>query len=198
VRGGYLPSGGPPPDWSWNLATGQPALWVRGNVAVWLVPLGPPHTRLATTPVFPLVVRAVLSSWDPRWLAGAAGTRVGEPLPGLPVGAVVTGPLHAGGDAATWEVPPDGTGPRPERAGLYRVRDPAGSTIFLAVNRDPAEGNLARVPAEGWEAAWGPAVPPERWSAAVFPRRRGPELWPWALLLATLALVAEAAVRRAR
>jgi hypothetical protein len=166
-------------------------------VAVWLVPLGPPHTRLATTPVFPLVARAVLSSWDPRWLAGAAGTRVGEPLAGLPAGAVVTGPLHAGGEAATWEVSPDGSGPRPERAGLYRVRDPGGSTIFLAVNRDPAEGDLTRVPAETWEAAWGPVVPPERWSGAVFPRRRGPELWPWALVLATIALVAEAAVRRA-
>jgi hypothetical protein len=78
------------------------------------------------------------------------------------------------------------------------VRDPAGSTIFLAVNRDPAEGDLARVPAATWEAAWGPAVPPEQWGAVLFPRRRGPELWPWALVLASLALVAEAAVRRAR
>jgi hypothetical protein len=78
------------------------------------------------------------------------------------------------------------------------VRDPSGSTIFVAVNGDPAEGNLVRVPAGDWEAAWGPAVPPGEWRAAVFPRRRGPELWPWALVLATLALVAEAAARRAR
>jgi len=198
VRGGFLPRGGPPADWTWDLATGQPALWARGRAAVWLVPLGAPHTRLATTPVFPLVARALLSAWDPRWLAGAGGTRVGEPLRGLPAGATVTGPLHAGSQAASWEVPPEGAGPRPERAGLYRVRDPAGSTIFVAVNRDPAEGDLARVPAATWEAAWGPAVPPERWRAALFPRRRGPELWPWALVLASLALVAEAAVRRAR
>jgi hypothetical protein len=197
VRGGFLPRGGPAADWSWDLATGQPALWVRGVAAVWLVPLGPPHTRLATTPVFPLVARAVLASWDPRWLAGAAGMRVGEPLRGLPAGAAVSGPLDGGGDAAGWEVPSEGTGPRPERAGLYRVRHPDGSTIFVAVNRDPAEGDLARVPAATWEAAWGPVVPDEAWSAAVFPRRRGPELWPWALVLATLALVAEAVVRRA-
>jgi hypothetical protein len=198
VRGGFLPRGGPPADWTWDLATGQPALWVRERVAVWLVPLGAPHTRLATTPVFPLVARALLSAWDPRWLVGAAGTRVGEPLRGLPAGATVTGPLHAGSQAATWEVPPEGAGPRPEHAGLYRVRDPAGSTIFVAVNRDPAEGDLARVPAATWEAAWGPVVPAEGWSEAVFPRRRGPELWPWGLVLATLALVAEAVVRRVR
>jgi hypothetical protein len=78
------------------------------------------------------------------------------------------------------------------------VRDPSGSAIFVAVNGDPAEGDLVRVPAGDWEAAWGPVVPPEEWRAAVFPRRRGPELWPWALVLATLALVAEAAARRAR
>lgn len=126
------------------------------------------------------------------------GTRVGAPLRGLPEAATVTGPLHAGSDATTWEVPPGGVGPRPERAGLYRVRDPAGSTIFLAVNVDPAEGELTRVPAATWEAAWGPVVPPEMWSAALFPRRRGPELWAWALVLATLALVAEATVRRTR
>ena len=198
VRGGFVPRGAPEAEWTWDLATGQPALWVRGMLAVWLVPLGPPHTRLATTPVFPLVAEAALSSWDPRWTAGAGGTRVGESLRGLPDGATVTGPLHAGSDATTWEVPPGGAGPRPERAGIYRVRDPVGSTIFLAVNGDPGEGDLARVPAATWEAAWGPVVPPERWRAALFPRRRGPELWPWALVLATLALVAEAAVRRTR
>lgn len=197
VRGGLRPRDGPPAEWTWDLATGEPALWASGMVAVWLVPLGPPHTRLATTPVFPLVARALMATWDPRWLAGAGGSRVGEPLRGLPPGAAVTGPLHAE-EAATWEVPAEGPGPRPERAGLYQVRDPAGPTIFLAVNRDPAEGDLARIPAETWEAAWGPVVPPEGWIAAVFPRRRGPELWPWALVLATLALVAEAAVRRER
>jgi hypothetical protein len=198
VRGGLRPLGGPPAEWTWDLATGEPAVWASGMVAVWLVPLGPPHTRIAITPVFPLVARTLLAAWDPRWLAGAGGTRVGEPLRGLPAGASMTGPLHAGPDAATWDIPAEGPGLRPERAGLYRVRDPAGATIFLAVNRDPAEGDLARIPAETWEAAWGPAVPPERWLAAVFPRRRGPELWPWALVLATLALVAEAAVRHAR
>ena len=198
IRGGLVPRGGPPAEWTWDLATGQPALWARGPVAVWLVPLGPPHTRLATTPVFPLVARAALSAWDPRWSAEAAGTRVGAPLQAIPDGATVTGPLHAGREATSWEVPPGGAPPRPERAGLYRVRDPGGSTIFLAVNGDPDEGDLARVPADQWEAAWGPVVPPEEWESALFPRRRGPELWPWALVLATLALVAEAAVRRAR
>lgn len=198
VRGGYAPRGGDAPDWTWDLATGRPALWVRGPVAIWLVPLGPPHTRLGTTPVFPLVADAALSAWDPRWGAGAAGTRVGLPLPGVPDGASVTGPLHAGDGATTWEVSPGGAPPRPDRAGLYRVRDPAGSTTFRAVNGDPAEGDLARVPPAAWESAWGPAVPPERWRAALFPRRRGPELWPWALVLATLALVAEAAARRVR
>jgi hypothetical protein len=199
VRGGFVPRGGPAADWTWDLATGEPALWVRGPVAIWLIPLGPPHTHLATTPVFPLVAETALAAWDPAWAAGPAGTRVGEPLEALPEGATVTGPLHVGKvSAATWEIPPGGRAPQPERAGLYRVRDPAGSTIFLAVNGDPDEGNLARVPAQAWEAAWGPMVPPQQWRAALFPRRRGPELWPWALVLATLALVAEAAVRRVR
>ncbi|HUF89457.1 MAG TPA: BatA domain-containing protein [Gemmatimonadota bacterium] len=198
VRGGLAPRGGAEPDWTWDLATGRPALWARGPVAIWLIPLGPPHTRLGTTPVFPLVTEAALSAWDPRWGAGAAGTRVGEPLRGVPDGASVTGPLHAGDGATTWEVPPGGAAPRPDRAGLYRVRDPRGSAIFVAVNGDAAEGDLTRVPAAAWEAAWGPAVPPERWRAALFPRRRGPELWPWALVLAMLALAAEAAARRVR
>jgi hypothetical protein len=198
ARGGLVPRGGPEPEWTWNLATGQAALWVRGPVAIWLIPLGPPHTRLATTPVFPLVAEVALSAWDPRWAVDPAGTRVGEPLRGLPDGATVTGPLHADSEAETWELPPGGTAPRPARAGLYRVRDRAGSTIFLAVNGDPAEGDLTRIPAREWEAAWGPVVPPEEWRSAVFPRRRGPELWPWALVLATLALVGEAAVRRVR
>ena len=198
VRGGFSPRGGAEPDWTWDLSTGRPALWTRGPVAIWLIPLGPPHTRLGTTPVFPLVAGAALSAWDPRWGAGAAGSRVGEPLRGVPDGASVTGPLHAGDGATTWEVPPGGAAPRPQRAGLYRVRGSEGSAIFVAVNADPAEGDLTRVPAAAWEAAWGPVVPPERWRAAQFPRRRGPELWPWALVLATLALAAEAAARRVR
>ncbi|HEY7471760.1 MAG TPA: BatA domain-containing protein [Gemmatimonadota bacterium] len=198
IKGGLVPRNGPAPEWTWDLATGRPALWARGPIAIWLIPLGPPHTRLATTPVFPLVARAALSAWDPRWSADAAGTRVGAPLRALPDGATVTGPLHAGSEASRWEVPPGGASPRPGRAGLYRVRDPAGSTIFLAVNGDPAEGDLARISADEWEAAWGPVVPPEEWRGALFPRRRGPEMWPWALVLATLALAAEAAVRRVR
>jgi hypothetical protein len=167
-------------------------------VAVWLVPLGPPHTNLATTPVFPLVAGTALDAWDPRWSSGGAGSRVGERIRGLPPGATVTGPLHAGDDAGTWEVPDAGDGPAVERAGIYRVRDPAGGTIFVAVNGHPAEGDLTRVPPAAWETAWGAAVAPVAWRAALFPRRRGPELWPWALVLAVLALAAEAAVRRAR
>ena len=198
VRGGLVPRGEVAADWTWDLATGQPVFWVRGPVAIWLVPLGSPHTRLATTPVFPLVAAAALSAWDPRWGGDPSGTRVGRPLPPLPGGGSVHGPLHAGAAATTWDVPPRGPTPQPDRAGLYRVRDPGGSTIFVAVNGDPAEGDLAPVPAGDWEAAWAPVVPPEEWAAAVFPRRRGPELWPWALVLATLALVAEAAVRRVR
>ena len=68
----------------------------------------------------------------------------------------------------------------------------------MAVNGDPAEGDLARVPPATWEAAWGAVVAPDAWREALFPRRRGPELWPWALVLAVLALGAEAVVRRAR
>jgi hypothetical protein len=199
VRGGLVPEGSPAPDWTWDLASGAPALWVRGMVGVWLVPLGPPYTNLATTPVFPLVAGAAIAAWDPRWAAGASGSRVGERSAGLPAGATVTGPVAAGAgaEAGSWEVSPEGTGPALERAGIYVVRDPAGGTIFLAVNGDPAEGNLARVPTAVWEAAWGP-VAPEAWRAATFPRRRGPELWPWALVLGILALAAEAAVRRGR
>ena len=198
IRGGRVPSAAPAPDWTWNLASGSPALWARGLVAVWLVPLGPPHTNLATTPVFPLVAGTALSAWDPRWASGGSGSRVGERIGGLAPGATVTGPLHAGADAGTWEVPPQGDGPALDRAGIYRVRDPAGTTIFVAVNGDPAEGDLARVPPATWEAAWGATVAPEAWRAALFPRRRGPELWPWAVVFAVLALAAEAAVRRAR
>ncbi|HJR54458.1 MAG TPA: hypothetical protein VJ982_12195, partial [Gemmatimonadota bacterium] len=198
VRGGLVPAAAPAPDWTWNLATGSPVLWARGMVAVWLVPLGPPYTNLATTPVFPLLAGTALSAWDPRWASGGSGFRVGERIGGLAAGATVTGPLHAGADAGTWEVPPDGGGPALDRAGIYRVRDSAGRTIFLAVNGDPAEGDLSRVPPATWEAAWGATVAPKAWRAALFPRRRGPELWPWAVVLAMLALAGEAAVRRAR
>jgi hypothetical protein len=198
IRGGIVPATTPAPDWTWNLASGHAALWARGMVAVWLVPLGPPHTNLATTPVFPLVAGTALAAWDPRWASGGAGVRVGERIRGLPPGATVSGPAHAGADAGTWEVPEEGTGPVLDRAGIYRVRDPAGRAIFVAVNGDPAEGNLARVAPATWEAAWGAAVAPEALRAALFPRRRGPELWPWALVLAVLALAAEAAARRAR
>ena len=198
VRGGLVPAATPAPDWTWNLATGSPALWARGMVAVWLVPLGPPHTNLATTPVFPLVAGTALAAWDPRWESGGSGFRVGERIRGLPAGATVTGPLHAGAEPGAWEVPEGGEGPTLDRAGIYRVRDPAGRAMFVAVNGDPAEGNLARVPPADWEAAWGAAVAPDAWHAALFPRRRGPELWPWALVLAVLALAAEAAVRRVR
>ena len=73
IKGGLVPRGDPAAEWTWDLATGQPAFWARGPVAIWLIPLGPPHTRLATTPVFPLVARAALSAWDPRWSADASG-----------------------------------------------------------------------------------------------------------------------------
>lgn len=198
IRGGLVPGPAPVPDWTWDLATGAPALWARGMVAVWLVPLGPPYTNLATTPVFPLVAGAALAAWDPRWDAGGSGVRVGERIRGLRAGAIVSGPTHAGADAGTWEVSADGEGPALDRAGIYRVRDTAGRTIFVAVNGDPAEGDLTRVPPATWEAAWGATVAPDAWRAALFPRRRGPELWPWALVLAVFALAAEAAVRRAR
>ena len=196
VRGGLVPGPSPAPDWTWSLASGSPALWARGMVAVWLVPLGPPYTNLATTPVFPLVAGTALSAWDPRWESGGAGSRVGDRIGGLEAGASVTGPLHAGADVGVWEVAPEGGGPTFELPGIYRVRDPAGRTSFVAVNGDPAEGDLARVPPATWEAAWGAAVAPDDWRASLFPRRRGPELWPWALVFAVLALAAEAAVRR--
>ena len=198
VRGGLVPGSRPVPDWTWDLATGATALWARGMVAVWLVPLGPPYTNLATTPVFPLVAGTALAAWDPRWDAGGAGSRVGERIRGLPAGATVSGPAHAGADAGTWEVSADGEGPMLDRAGIYRVRDTSGRAIFVAVNGNPAEGDLARVPPAVWEAAWGATVAPDAWRAALFPRRRGPELWPWALVLAVFALAAEAAVRRVR
>ena len=60
------------------------------------------------------------------------------------------------------------------------------------------EGDLTPVDAALWEASWGVApTPAGEWDEALFPRRRGPELWRWALLLALAALVAEAWARRA-
>ena len=32
VRGALAVAGGPPPDWTWDLAAGPPALWARGAV----------------------------------------------------------------------------------------------------------------------------------------------------------------------
>ncbi|HET9581483.1 MAG TPA: VWA domain-containing protein [Gemmatimonadota bacterium] len=194
VRGALGVLGGPEPDWTWELVTGEPALWVRGPVAVWLVPLGPPVTRLGATPVFPLVVEAVLAAWDPRW-RGDGAVRAGEPAPIPPEGAILTGPL-GGSDPATWTIPPGGAPPRLERPGLYRVE--AAGTTFLAVRGEPAEGDLTPVDASLWESSWGVRpTPAADWERAVFPRRRGPELWPWIVLLAIGALIAEAWTRRA-
>ncbi len=193
VRGALAVLGGPAPDWTWDLVTGETALWVRGPVAVWSVPLGPPVTRLGATPVFPLVVEAALSAWDPRW-GGIGASRAGEPAPIPPDGATVTGPLDAE-EPTTWTVPAGGAPPVLERPGLYRVE--AGRTTFLAVQGDPAEGDLAPVDADLWEASWVAPTPAGAWEGALFPRRRGPELWPWVVLLALAALVAEAWTRRA-
>ncbi|HUP19761.1 MAG TPA: hypothetical protein VM778_07380, partial [Gemmatimonadota bacterium] len=199
-------AGGPPADWTWDLADGAPALWVRGPVAVWLVPLGVPVTRLGTTPVFPLVAEAVLAAWDPAWAAAGARLRPGDPLPVPPGGARVTGPLHSGAAAREWTVGPGGAPPRPEAPGLYRI-EPSGSDVrasgeaarFVAVQGEPAEGDLTPAAPAVWAAAWGaPPMPREAWAEQVFPRRRGPDLWPWLLALALAGLAAEAGVRRAR
>jgi hypothetical protein len=189
VRGALGARDGPEPDWTWDLVTGEPALWVRGPVAVWLVPLGPPVTRLGATPVFPLVAEAALAAWDPRW-GGGGQSRAGEPVSVPPEGGTVTGPLGEP-DPTTWTVPAGGAPPRPERPGLYRVE--AGGTTFLAVHGDPAEGDLAAIDAALWESTWGVApTPAADWEGALFPRRRGPELWPGIVLLALVALIAEA------
>ncbi len=194
VRGALEPTAGPSADWRWDLATGEPALWVRGPVAVWLVPLGPPVTRLATTPVFPLVAEAAVAAWDERW-RGSGALGVGDPAPVPASGATVTGPLHRP-DRTTWAVRAGDPPPRLERAGLYRIQ--AERTTFVAVNGAPAEGRLEPVPSELWEAAWGaPPTPSASWERTLFPRRRGPELWPWAVVLALTGLVAEAWIRRA-
>jgi hypothetical protein len=194
VRGALAVRGGPEPDWTWDLVTGEPALWVRGGTAVWLVPLGPPVTRLGATPVFPLIAGAALAAWDPRW-AGGGGLRAGDPAPVPPEGATVTGPLDAE-EPTTWTVPAGADPPLLERPGLYRIE--AGRTTFLAVHGDPAEGDLTPVDAALWEVSWGVApTPAGEWEEALFPRRRGPELWRWAALLALAALVAEAWTWRA-
>jgi hypothetical protein len=204
VRGALRTSGGEAPDLVWLLSTGAPAFWARGAIAIWLVPLGPPVTRLGTTPIFPLVADAALGAWDRRWGAGGSEVVVGEPL-AVRDGATVTGPFHAGAQRRTWAVAPGAPPPRPEAPGLYRVdgaaadvRSGAGATSFVAVNADPAEGDLTPVAPAAWRAAWGAAPAASgAWRTEIFPRRRGPELWPWALVLALAALVGEAAVRRA-
>jgi hypothetical protein len=194
VRGALEMRGGPEPDWTWDLVTGEAALWVRGPVALWLVPLGPPATRLGATPVFPLVAEAALAAWDPRWVGGGS-SRAGVPAPVPPEGATVTGPL-GGPEPTTWTVPAGGAPPRLERPGLYRVE--AGRTNFLAVHGDPAEGDLTPIDDALWESSWGVApTPAGDWEDALFPRRQGPELWPWVVLLALVALIAEAWTRRA-
>lgn len=194
IRGALATEGGAPPDWTWDLATGEPALWVRGRIALWLVPLGAPVTRLAATPLFPLIADAALAAWDPAW-RGIGSLRPGDEAPVPHEGATVSGPLHWP-EPTTWTVTDGDRGPRLERRGLYRVDD--GRTTFVAVNGDPAEGDLQPVPIEIWEAGWGAGpTSPEDWRDALFPRRRGPELWPWAVVLALAVLIAEARLRRA-
>lgn len=195
VRGALRPAGGPEPGWIWELADGTTALWVRGPVGLWLVPFGPPVTRLGTTPLFPLVADAAIAGWDPRWRRDGT-LRVGEPVP-VPETereAIVTGPV-GGENPDRWTVAPDGLAPRLERAGLYRIE--AGSISFVAVRADPDEGDLRPVEAATWRAAWGePAVPSGGWPDALFPRRRGPEMTAWALALALSLLALAAWVRR--
>ena len=194
VRGALEALGGGHADWTWNLATGEPALWVRGPVALWLIPLGPPVTHLATTPLFPLVAEAVMTAWDARW-RGAGALRPGDRAPVPVAGATVTGPLGAP-DPTAWTVVSGASPPRLERPGLYRIE--GEKTTFLAVNGDPAEGNLAPVDPELWLSSWGARPsPPGDWQDQLFRRRRGPELWPWAAVLALAGLVGEAWVRRA-
>lgn len=201
VRGAWRPVGADAVGRRWDLASGAPAAWASGSALLWLVPLGPPVTRLAETPLFPIVVDRLLGAWDPRWSAGAGGVAAGAPLPVPAAGAVVTGPLGAD-DPATWTVPAGGAGPAAERPGLYRVapsdvRDGAGAANFVAVNGDPAEGDPTPVPAADW-SAWGTvAATDDAWRRAAFGRRRGPDLWPWVLALALTGLAAEAALRRA-
>ncbi len=202
VRGSLVPVGGPAAEVRWDLRSGEPALWAAGSTALWLVPLGAPVTRLAETPLFPLVADAALTAWDPRWRAGAGGSTVGRPLPVPDGGARVTGPLHEAAPR-TWRVGPGEAPPSPERVGIYRVaaadvRGDSTEANFVAVNADPAEGDLTPVPDAAW-SAWGRvAATPEAWRAARFPRRRGADLWPWMLALALAGLVVEARLVRGR
>jgi hypothetical protein len=180
-------------DWRWELTTGDPAFWVKGSVAIWLVPFGPPVSRIGTTPVFALVADAVMATWDPRWQAAGASLRPGQSVQLGPTGGTVAGPLHAT-PAARWEVPPGGLAPRLERAGLYRVD--AERTSFVAVNSEPAEGDLTPIDRDTWRTAWGATlVGAEAWRAQLFPRRRGPELRSWFLALALVGLALEAFLR---
>lgn len=207
VRGALVPTGGPAAEWRWDLASGDAAFWARDRVGIWLVPLGPPVTRLGTTPLLPLVAEAVLASWDPRWSAAGARVRVGEAIPLPAGGAVVSGPLgDARGEPRRWVVAADAAPPRPERPGLYRVeplgvevgvRSRADAAKFVSVDLDPAEGDLRPIEPEVWRTAWGAEpVAPERWADSVFPRRRGRDLWPMLVALAVVGLVAEALARR--
>lgn len=203
VRPAVAIRGGVEPEWRWDLSDGSPAMWARGPVGVWVVPLGLPVTRLGTTPVFPLAVKTVMSIWDPRWRTPGS-IHVGEAIDAGSDGGTVSGPMT--GDSRTWEIAPGGPSPRPTEPGIYRVvarssggdgREETGSDTFVAVNGDPREGDLAPIGGEVWLAAWG-TVPVEhdRWKDVVFARRRGPELWRWLLLLAVVGLVAEVAMRR--
>jgi hypothetical protein len=196
-------SGGEP-EWRWDLSDGSPALWVRGPVAVWLVPFGPPVTRLGTTPLFPLVASHVMSMWDRRWRA-SGNVRVGEPIAVGSEGGTISGPLGRRSRTRTWEISPGGIPPRPTEPGIYRVatrsgrrvqREP-GSVTFVAVNGDPSEGDLEPIESDVWRATWGvqPAVG-DGWEDEVFHRRRGPEIWRWLLMMAVAGLVAEVSMRR--
>lgn len=180
-------------DWRWELVTGAPALWVKGSVAVWLVPFGPPVSRIGTTPVFALVADAVMAAWDPRWRTGGGSLRPGQPVQLGSSGGTIIGPLHVA-PLARWEVAPGGPGPGLERVGLYRVDGERSS--FVAVNGESGEGDLTPIDPEAWEAAWGAApVSDEAWRGELFPRRRGPELRPWFLALALVGLALEAFLR---
>jgi len=195
IRGGLRPAGGPEPEWTWNLVDGSPALWVRGPVAVWLVPFGPPVTRLGTTPLFPLVADAAMRRWDPAWRQRAT-VPVGEEIPlfASPVAATVTGPL-GDGEPRRWTVAPGGSPPRPEMPGLYRIE--SDTVWFVAVRSVPREGDLRVVRDETWKATWGVTPTPSgSWSEALFPRRRGPERTAWAVVLALALLGIAAFVRR--
>ncbi len=180
-------------DWRWELATGAPALWVKGSVAVWLVPFGPPVSRIGTTPVFALVADAVMAAWDARWRTAGGSLRPGQSVQLESSGGTVIGPLHVA-PLARWEVPPGGVGPGLERVGLYRVDGERAS--FVAVNGESGEGDLTPIDPEAWEAAWGAApVNDEAWRGELFPRRRGPELRSWFLALALVGLAVEAFLR---